>query len=190
MFLETGNLYEIKQALGANREKIEHLDVREEMAFEKLDDVLLFKEVTITPPMIPALTRIESDSKQIEQQIKLITAKHVMSAGSRNQYQYQNQYRYVVQILALKHKPLFAYLYFRELESNRIKSYKCTDDYTRYIYGFYDGFKAAKKAMVEIQKSGKFQDAFVRDYSDIERLSTTPVGGFNENGVQKLNLPE
>ncbi len=192
MFLETGNLYEIKQVLGANREKIEHLDVREEMVFEKLDDVLLFKEVTITPPMIPALARIESDSKQIEQQIKLITAKHVMSSGNRNQNhgQYQDQYRYVVQILALKHKPLFAYLYFRELEANRIKSYKCTDDYTRYIYGFYDGFKAAKKAMVEIQKTGKFQDAFVRDYSDIEQLSTTPVDGFNENGVQKLNVPE
>ena len=115
-----------------------------------------------------------------------------MSSGNRNQNhgQYQDQYRYVVQILALKHKPLFAYLYFRELEANRIKSYKCTDNYTRYIYGFYDGFKAAKKAMVEIQKTGKFQDAFVRDYSDIEQLSTTPVDGFNENGVQKLNVPE
>lgn len=188
MFLETGNLYEIKQVVGANREKIEHLDVREEMAFDKLDDVLLFKEVTITPPIIPCLAKIESDSKQIEQEIKLITAKHVLRP--KNQQQTQYQYRYVVQILALKHKPLFAYLYFRELESNKIKSYKCTDNYTRYIYGFYDGFKAAKKAMEEIQKSGKFQDAFVRDYSDIERLSTTPVDGFNENGVQKLNLPE
>jgi len=194
MFLETGNLYEIRQVVGGNREKIEHLDVREEMAFEKLDDVLLFKEVTITPPMVPALAKIESDSKQIEQQINLITAKHVISADNRNHNQNQNQiqyqYRYVVQILALKHKPLFAYLYFRELESSRIKSYKCTDGYARYIYGFYDGFKAAKKAMEEIQKTGKFQDAFVRDYSDIEQLSITPVDEFNENGVQKLNVPE
>ena len=194
MFLETGNLYEIKQVVGGNREKIEHLDVREEMAFEKLDDVLLFKEVTITPPMVPALAKIESDSKQIEQQINLITAKHVISADNRSQNQNQNQiqyqYRYVVQILALKHKPLFAYLYFRELESSRIKSYKCTDGYARYIYGFYDGFKAAKKAMEEIQKTGKFQDAFVRDYSDIEQLSITPVDEFNENQTLKINSPK
>ncbi len=204
MFLEADNMYEIKQVISGKSEKIEHLDVRKEMAYDKADDVLLFKEVTITPPLMPSLARIERESKQIEQQINLITAKHVITSSGQGQSQGQGQgqsqgqsqgqgqgqYRYVVQILALKHEPLFAYLYFRELEAGKIKSYKCTDDYTRYIYGFYDGFKAAKKAMVEIQKSGKFQDAFVRDYSDIEELSITPVNGFNENPTIKLNTPK
>ncbi len=183
MFLETGNLYEIKQVIGGKREKIEHLDIREEMAFDKLGDILMFKEVTITPPMTPCLSKVEHDSKQIEQQINLITARKIIQPA--NQY----PYRYVVQILALKRKPLFAYLYFRDLESSKIKSYKCTDGYTRYIYGVYDGFKAAQKVMTEIQKSGKFQDAFARDYSDIERLSITPVNRYNENQMIKLNTP-
>ncbi len=183
MFLETGNMYEIKQVVEGKREKVEHLDIREEMAFDKLDDILLFKEVTITPPMTPCLTKIEHDSKQIEQQINLITARKLI------QPTYKYPYRYVVQILALKRKPLFVYLYFRELESSKIELYKCADGYTRYIYGVYDGFKAAKKAMKEIKKSGKFQDAFVRDYGDIEKLSITPANRYNENQMIKLNIP-
>ncbi len=198
MFLETGNLYEIKQVMGGNREKVEHLDVKEEMAFSKLNDIVLFKEVTITPPLLPAVTMIEKETMDIEKQIANITAKGLKLPPQKEQeeiFREQEEvkapykYTYVVQILALKKKPLFVYLYFRGLDASKIRSYKCKDGYTRYIYGVYDGFKAADKARKELQKSGKYQDAFVRDYKDIEELSTAPESIYNEEEIIKLYAP-
>ena len=195
MFLETGNLYEIKQVIGGKREKVEHLDVKDEVAFSKLNDVVLFKEVTITPPLIPGISMIEKKTKEIEQQIAKITAKKVVvPSGYKKEFvptpAAPYKYTYVVQILALKKKPLFVYLYFRGLEASKIKSYKCSDGYTRYIYGVYDGFKAAEEARKELQKSGKYQDAFVRDYKDIEELSVEPENIYNEEEIIKLYAPD
>jgi tetratricopeptide (TPR) repeat protein len=202
MFLETGNLYEVKQVMGGKEMKVEHIDIPEEMKVELLDvpeekaydetnEIVLFKEVTITPPLTPILARLETDAKDIEKQIKMITARQVkrpVSAAKSEQAVSEDSvkhYRYALQILALRKKPLYVYLYFRDLNSGKIRSYKCTDGYTRYIYGVYDGFKAAKKVMLEIQESGKFQDAFIRDYSDIERLAYP-----GEKGIYNEYLPK
>jgi len=213
MFLETGHIYEIKQVVGDEQQnveqqkvgeqnvkyqKIEHLDIKEEMAFSKLNDVVLFKEVTITPPLMPNVTMVEKKTKNIERQIVQVTSKSIVIPASLKRPAPASgsvkaavpyKYPYVVQILALKKEPLFVYLYFRGLKAGKIKLYRCNDGYTRFVYGVYDGFKAAEKAKKELQESGKYQDAFIRNYSDIEDLSVEPETIYDEEELLKLYMP-
>ncbi len=222
MFLETGSLYEVKQVIGGDREKVEHLDIKKDMAYSKRKNIIMFKEVTITPPLVPGMKMIARKSRVIENQVINVIAKNIIIPRSYKKYQEEKErkqgkkpehvgeqvdrhvegtvqvspetapykYTYVVQILALKKKPMFVYLYFRGLKASKIRSYKCSDGYTRYIYGVYDGFKAADKAKKELQKSGKFQDAFVRDFKDIEELSVGSEAIYNEEEMMKLYAPK
>jgi tetratricopeptide (TPR) repeat protein len=210
MFLETGHMYEIKQVVSDDQQnveqqnvkhlniKIEQLDIKKEMAFSKLNDIVLFKKVTITPPLMPNITMVEKKTKNIERQIAQVTAKSIVIPASLKRpapvsdsvkTTVPYKYPYAVQILALKKKPLFVYLYFRGLKAGKIKSYRCNDGYTRFIYGVYDGFKAADNARQELQKSGKYQDAFVREYEDIENLTVEPETIYDEEELLKLYMP-
>ncbi|NPA36223.1 MAG: hypothetical protein GXO47_05180 [Chlorobi bacterium] len=177
MFLETGNNYEVKQLKDKKQIKAELLEIPDDKAFDNVKEIVTFKEVTITPPLLPALSKLETEAQTIENRLNFIIAKQIRRPAFKNRrYHY-----YALQILALKKKPLYVYLYFRGLDTDKIKSYKCTDGYTRYIYGVYSGYNAAKNIMLEIQKSGKFQDAFIRKYSDIERLAYPgETGIYNE----------
>ena len=212
MFLETGNLYEIRQVFGDKSEKVEHLDipgekqlaqkhfekieyldVPKEMNYTKTKNIVLFQEVTITPPLLPALSKIDQESKKIEKQLAQVKVKEIILPEEEITEEPEDvvepNYQYALQILALKRKPLFVYLYFRDLDFSKIKSYKCSDGYTRYIYGVYGGFKAAQGERTDIQQTGRFQDAFIRDFSDIENLAIPGESQTYEEQITENSYP-
>jgi tetratricopeptide (TPR) repeat protein len=166
MFLETGNLYEIKKVQTGKREKVEHIDVRDELAFDKVEKVVLFKEVSMELPLTPNIAKIEEKTEAINEEVKQMTAKTVKATSLPD--------KFTVQILALKRKPIFAFLYFKGLEEEQIKSYACVDGYTRYVYGIYNGKQPAMNVLAEIRKSGKFNDAYVRPIQQVEELTVMP----------------
>ena len=76
---------------------------------------------------------------------------------------------YTVQILSLK-KPVSTYDVFKNLEHDLIDEHKCLDGFYRYSYGTFKGYKAALKGKEKVLKTGLWQDSFVRDTKQYEKL--------------------
>ncbi|MBR8535603.1 PD40 domain-containing protein [Carboxylicivirga sediminis] len=160
MFLETGHEYSIEQ-MAINQPMGESvITVEPEMAYQKEPKVYSFSEIQMTPPLkrvivaktlseqnIAAVAAIEADIKHIE----------------------YTPY-FTLQVLALKRRPLFASLYLKGLDVDDIRTIKCKDGYTRYLYGAYIDYPTAKRTQKRIQQSGKFDDSFVRRLSEVEAL--------------------
>ncbi len=80
---------------------------------------------------------------------------------------------YTVQILSLKW-PVKSYDVFETLEHDLIKEYKCEDGFYRYAYGLFKGYKLTIKAKEKVLKTGKWQDAFIRDEKQYDDLIEKP----------------
>ncbi len=81
-------------------------------------------------------------------------------------------YKYTVQILALNKDPEPRESFFEGLDQKQITSYKGEDGYWRYIIRQFDTYAEAIAFQREIQESGRFMDAFIRRYSNLDELST------------------
>ncbi|WP_430815621.1 hypothetical protein [Carboxylicivirga sp. RSCT41] len=162
LFLETGHEYAIEEMV--NEEKVDEavLAVKPEMVYHKRENVLTFEEIKMTPPLKQLIVhrslaeQNEAAVAAIEEEIKTI----------------EREPFYTIQVLALKRRPLFASLYLRGLDVDDIQTIKCQDGYTRYIYGAYIGYQAAKRRRNQIMKLGKFEDSFVRLLTEVEELRT------------------
>ena len=76
---------------------------------------------------------------------------------------------YAVQILSLKWQ-VKSWDVFGDLERDLIKEYKCKDGFYRYSYGAFKGYKASLKGKDKVLKTGKWQDAFIRDRKQYDDL--------------------
>ncbi|NPA35339.1 MAG: tetratricopeptide repeat protein [Chlorobi bacterium] len=76
---------------------------------------------------------------------------------------------YTIQILSLKW-PVKSFDVFSPLEQEQIKEYKCKDGFYRYSYGIFKGYKKSLKGKEKVLKTGKWQDAFIRDVKQYEDL--------------------
>jgi len=76
---------------------------------------------------------------------------------------------YTVQILALKW-PVKTWDVFGDLDRDMIKEYKCKDGFYRYAYGTFKGYKKSLKGKENVIKTGKWQDAFIRDRKQYDDL--------------------
>jgi hypothetical protein len=76
---------------------------------------------------------------------------------------------YTVQILALKW-PVKSYDVFGTLEHDLIKEYKCKDGFYRYSYSIFKGYKKSLEGKAKVLKTGKWQDAFIRDVKQYDDL--------------------
>jgi len=162
MFLEAGQEYEIKEKKGEEEVRTSVLDVTPQMTYEKEIPVYSFEDIRMEPPLVQMIEskNFEKDAKNIEEQI-------IKEMQNVKKVDY-----YTVQILALKHKPVFAFLYFKGLKKDDIQSYKCADGYTRYVYGVYNNKDESVKAQKELLNMGRFDDSFVRPINELELLKT------------------
>nr|WP_321406305.1 hypothetical protein [uncultured Carboxylicivirga sp.] len=161
MFLETGQEYNIQEKQGEKDLRASVIDVTPQMAYKETEaPVYSFEEIRMEPPLVQMIAGKDfvQESKQIEEQI-ILEMQNV-----------KNVDYYTVQILALKRRPVFAFIYFKGLNKDDIQSYKCSDGYTRYVYGVYNNKEESIKARTELLKLGRFSDSFVRPISDIEIL--------------------
>ncbi len=79
--------------------------------------------------------------------------------------------RYTVQVLALNRYPEADESYFDALpHKEQVISFKCTDGYKRYVLHEFDSLTKAKAFRLEILKTGKYQDVFVRNTGGLEKL--------------------
>jgi cell division septation protein DedD len=83
--------------------------------------------------------------------------------------------RYTVQILALNKYPIAQKGYFEGLDKELIASYRGTDGYLRYVIRQFDSFAEAIAYRSEIQQSGRFSDAFIRQWAQLKALSIDSV---------------
>nr|WP_321453778.1 hypothetical protein [uncultured Carboxylicivirga sp.] len=160
MFLETGYDYQVEEKAGKKEMRVSSLHVDQEMASSNEVSLYTFEDIRMEPPLVHITIKapFEEENKQIEEQI------------IREMHNVKNIEYYTVQILALKHKPIFAFLYFNGLIKDDIQSFKCSDGYTRYIYGVYNNKEESLKARERLKEMGRFKDSFVRPIHDLETL--------------------
>ncbi len=146
LILEADKQYNIRfTGLGFN-EKSETLAVTREMTYKKQHQTNNMNEVTLVA--------------KPEAKPKKVPSCEDLSDGIPC---------YTVQILALKW-PVKSWDVFEGLEHDLIKEYKCKDGFYRYSYGAFKGYKASLKGKEKVLKTGKWQDAFIRDrkqYGDL-----------------------
>jgi tetratricopeptide (TPR) repeat protein len=138
LILEADKEYNIRfTGLGFN-EVDRSFDVSREMAYKKQHQATHMSDVTLVAEVVekPAVPSCEDLSDGIP--------------------------CYTVQILALKW-PVKTWDIFVNLERDLIKEYKCKDGYYRYSYGAFKGYKKSLKGKEKVLKTGKWQDAFIRD---------------------------
>ncbi len=161
MFLEVGQEYDIVEKAEEKELRASSLTVKKDMAYQgQKSDVFSFEDIRMEPPLVNLIA-----SRQFEKETEAIE-EHIIEEMQK----IKTDDYYTVQILALKHKPIFAFVYFRGLKEKDIQSYKCADGYTRYVYGVYNNKQESLKAREDLLKMGKFRDAFVRPVSDIDSL--------------------
>jgi hypothetical protein len=82
---------------------------------------------------------------------------------------------YTVQILALKEQPKVAKWYFRGLNQKMISTLHGKDDYLRYVIGQFNNIDDAKMYLAEIQKDGRFADAWIRAWEPLVETSDSNI---------------
>ena len=82
---------------------------------------------------------------------------------------------FIIQVLALKRRPLFAGSYLRALKSHPVRSIRCSDGYVRYVYGHFKTKEAALLELSIIKKGGRYGDAYVRTLKSLELLAMPAV---------------
>jgi cell division septation protein DedD len=78
---------------------------------------------------------------------------------------------YTIQILALKKRQQANKQYLAGLDTTDIKTYKGKDGYLRYVIGHFDDQSAAESYLKELKSNDRFQDAWIRELSLLEKIS-------------------
>lgn len=160
LFLETGHEYEIKEQKAEAHILSSLLNIPKEDAYQPNKPFLSFEEIRMDPPLRPLRANLNEETKKIDEAVNN-NIKKVL----------EEEPFYTIQVLALKHRTIFASRYLKGLNRKEIKTYQCKDGYTRYIFGAYKGKNASIKAREQLIKSGKFADSFVRPLTDLDSLN-------------------
>ncbi|WP_289054621.1 hypothetical protein [Carboxylicivirga marina] len=160
MFLETGHEYAIEEMIETQKVGESMLNIESEMAYQTEKSVFSFEEIKMTPPLKRTIITLTLEEQN---EAAVAAIEHEIQKIERAPY-------YTIQILALKRRPLFASLYLKGLDVDDIQVVKCKDGYSRYIYGAFPDYKAAKIRRNQILKLGKFEDSYVRRITEIDEL--------------------
>ena len=159
LFLETGHEYEVREQKAEEHILSSLLNIPREEAYQSNKPFLSFEDIRMDPPLQPLLANLNEETKKIDEAVNNNIKKVI-----------EEEPFFTIQVLALKHKPLFASMYLKGLNRKEIKTYQCKDGYTRYVFGAYKGKNASLKARAQLMKSGKFSDSFVRPLADLDSL--------------------
>lgn len=169
LFLETGENYIIKEATPDTVLTENMVHIREELAYQASNKVIMMEDFRMLSPLIPEKLPLVDNKSMEEESIENITQAPQMAIEVNS-----HKTQYTVQILALKQHPKAASWYFKGLNPQQIKSHKGDDGYLRYLIGEFENLQEAKKFLSQIKKSGRFKDAWIRDLQP-----------FQENALQK-----
>ncbi len=164
LFLESGHEYEIEEQKAEEHILSSLLNIPEEETYQRGKPFISFEEIRMDPPLQPLLANLNKETKKIDDAVNNNIKKVI-----------EEEPFYTIQVLALKHRPIFASMYLKGLDRKEIKTYPCSDGYTRYIFGAYKGKMAALKAREQLLKSDKFTDSFVRPLADLDSLHSQKI---------------
>jgi Tol biopolymer transport system component len=177
MFLETGIRYAITEVQQITKEvKVGEIEVKESMSYDNQKTPVSLAQIPIEAPLSSDKKQLLSHSEtklDMEQSIDNesfdvssdAVSQNVMSDG------------YTIQLLALRKNRLRNYLMFSELLVGQIREYKCKDGYYRYTYSSFATLEESLRIRQEIQKKGRYKDAFVRP---VKQLNDMTFNGLKE----------
>jgi len=171
MFLETGVRYAITEVQQITKEvKLGEIEVKESMSYDNQKTPVSLSQIPIEAPLTSDERNLLSHSEtklDIDQRVDDETfdvrpdavSQNVMSDG------------YTIQLLALRKNRLRNYLMFSELQVSRIREYRCKDGYYRYTYSSFATLEESLRMRQEIQKKGRYKDAFVRPVKQLNDMT-------------------
>lgn len=158
LFLETGYGYAIEEQYLTSHKRVKEIYLPDSLSYAALGEQVSLEVAQAA--MLAHEERLEQKSRAMPLEAATVKQEVVLPAEPN----------YVVQVLALKRKPLYASAYLQQLTGYPIETMKCTDGFVRYLYGGFGQLKEGNKALKEIQKTGQYRDAFVRAYSGVKKL--------------------
>jgi len=175
MFLETGIRYAITEVQQITKEvKLGEIEVKESMSYDNQKTPVSLSQIPIEAPLtsderkllIHSETKLDKEKRDDDETFDVrpnAVSQNVMSDG------------YTIQLLALRKHRLRNYLMFSELQVSRIREYRCKDGYYRYTYSSFATLEESLRMRQEIQKKGRYKDAFVRPVKQLNDMTLTSL---------------
>ncbi len=197
LVLEAGESYRIQEATPETTKNIDTLHISREMAINQKNRILMVEDVKMFSPLVPrqlqepelllaaipdvsegqaspsksTLTVIEA-SAPAERAVPTSPVSTRVDPPERAPFPSTSiANTYTIQILALKKRHTANERYLAGLDTSEIKTYKGKDGYLRYVIGYFDDQSAAESYLKSIKSNDRFQDAWIRELSRLEKMS-------------------
>lgn len=174
MFLETGVRYAITEVQQITKEvKVGEIEVKESMSYDNQKTSVSLSQIPIEAPLTSDQRKLLSHS-ETKLDLEQADNSEVFVAPSALTPQNFGSTNYTIQLLALRKNRLRNYLIFKDLDDSQIREYRCKDGYYRYTFSSFPTLEESLRMRQEIQKNGRYKDAFVRP---VKQLNDMTLGG-------------
>lgn len=161
LILNTDERYRIQEATPETVQDLETIYLSPELAFNRTNRIILSEDIKMLSPLIPQRSLAVVDTPTTDGRETVEKADQADEAPT-----------FTIQILALQKQKRAHATYLRGLEAELIKTFRGDDGYLRYVYGQFKSETEARNHLVRMQRNGRFQDAWIRELSVLEDLSS------------------
>ncbi|WP_162198185.1 tetratricopeptide repeat protein [Geofilum rubicundum] len=197
LVLDAEESYRIQEATPEVVRDIDTLHISREVALNHKNKILMVEDVKMFSPLIPRqfeepetllaaveepleaqpspdnhrATHTEEKRTAFDARIPASTTRDTTPTQPATQTSTSLAKPYTIQILALKKRQQANKQYLAGLDTTDIKTYKGKDGYLRYVIGYFDDPSAAESYLKSLKSNDRFQDAWIRELSRLEKIS-------------------
>ncbi len=162
LFLDSGESYTISEVSPEATVQERFIHVSDQLAYNQSEQVVMVQDSRMVAPLKPVILSTETSHPHLA---------HVEVPNNRKDSVEDSSY--TVQLLALKHYSEAGLWFFNGLKPEEVNAFRGSDGYMRYVSGEFDNLEEAERYRLEIQKKGRFSDAWIRTREPLKKISET-----------------
>ena len=175
LVLNSDENYVLQEATPDDVRNIDTLFIPKELAYSQAKKIFMVEDIKMLSPLVPKLytESLISVVHEPEEPDIIEKTQEIVVDAINNSVPGITKDRppFTIQILALKKQSKPDKNFLEGLDHQQIKTFRGKDGYRRYVIGRFNKESEAKSYLNNIQKTGRFQDAWIREISILEQIS-------------------